>query len=217
MNPTHDHIRRLLDRYDAAETTLAEERELRRLLADPAAAAAFPAEAALFGAWVVLANATPAAPPEAPWLAPSDTGRREISAGRRSADAPGGRPTSSPGAPLAEAPTPAHRRAHRPSRRLRLRLTRFRLAAAAAVALFAAAALGLLLGDATPADAPVVAEVAAAPAVDWSRYEVTDSDEAARVTRIALAKVSTRLARGSRIASREVGRIEPIHHATTAF
>ena len=211
MNPTHDHIRRLLARYDAAETTLAEERELRRLLADPAAATAFPTEAALLGAWAVLANATPAAPPEAPWLAPSGISRRETSPGMRSADAPGGRPTSSPGAPLADPPHPTPRRLRR------LRLTPLRLAAAAAAALLVAVALGLLLGDATPADAPVVAEVAAAPAVDWSRYEVTDSDEAARVTRIALAKVSTRLAHGSRIASREVGRIEPIHHATTAF
>ena len=221
MNPIHEHIRALLARYDAVETTLAEERELRRLLAEPTHAAVFPEAAALFGAWSVLAQAAPPPAEEAPWLrdaeaAPDHTEARRhtttrgtplasVSPGKGPEHAPGGRPALSPGGPH-------HLRRPRTLRRAR-RL--YAAAVAAAVALLITAALALFLRAPTH-DTPVLAEATPTPtAIDWSRYEITDPDEAGRITQRALANVSTRLRRGSRIASREVGRIETIHHATT--
>lgn len=171
MNATHHRIRGLLARYDAAESTLAEERELRGLLADPAHGAAFPEAAATFGVWEVLA-------------------------------------TAAPGPALTHAPWNRRSRLRRLARPLAL--------AAALVGLLVAVYLAGALSEAPPE--AVIADNAPAPtAVDWARYEITDPAEAARITQAALGDVSTRLARGSRIASREVGRMHPIHHATSTY
>ena len=189
MNATHDRIRELLARYDAAESTLAEERELRRLLAEPTAAAAFPAAAKLLAVWPLLAatSAPPAA--EAPW-----------------------REESAPSAPARATSTPAAPRRLTPRRPVLRRP--FTYAVAAAVAFFLAAAIGIALELGRGGRAPALAE-ATPTTIDWSRYEVTDPAEAGRITGAALRNISTRLERGTRIASREVSRIEPIHHATS--
>ncbi len=69
----HSHLRSLLERYEAAETSLAEERELKQLLAAPDLPAEFAADAAYFGVQHTIAGMR-AAPPEAlpagPWQQP---------------------------------------------------------------------------------------------------------------------------------------------------
>lgn len=169
----HDHIRRLLDRYEAAETTLAEERELRAYFqADDGVAADLRRYAPLFAVQRVLAKAAPTTAPSGPWDAAPTTLRV------------------------------AHRR----------RTRWLGLAAAAAVALLIALALPNLISEDAPGPLAQNSTTTTppTPAVDWSKYEITDPEEAVRLTRGALATVATGLRSGGELTHRELGRLKPI-------
>lgn len=201
-------LRALLARYEAAETSLAEERELRELLARPGLPSEFAAAAAAQRAYGVLAQAALAPPapgtPPAPWELPEADATRVN--GREAA-----LPTRTPGTKLQARRAPARHR-------------RPRLLAAAAVALLLAALALVTYQHIGADDEPPLAQLplgtdepaAAAGTVDWSRFEVTDPEQAARITRDALATVSRHLGDGGRITSREVARMRPIHHALNA-
>ena len=282
MRLTETQIRGLLDRYEAAETSVAEERELRAALAAPDLPEGLRPYRRWFGGLEVLAKAAPTSRP-GPW------------------SVAGGEPLAQPEAP-AQAPPPvavetgAPREAvvrtlatdgasaaRRPSRRRALLL---RLAAAAAVIGLLALGAGLLLRDGSGSEAPVAESAPPAPSgtvpealpqlppppapegprqdtptdrrapatladappsrqpeaprqrrvtpteevpgappaegtrfavagpapIDCSKYEITDPDEAARLTRGALAEVSAHLQRGSALTAVELGRLQPLHH-----
>ena len=171
----------LLARYETADTSLAEERELRQLLADPELPERFAPERRIHAGFAALAAPSLNAP--MPW---------EIEAAHRE-------PSPAPHVERRRAPA-------RPRYRSRLRPL---LALAAGVVLLIAAGLVYYL---QPDEAPLVAEVEPT-AIDWSRYEVTDPVEAARITRGALLEVSDRLEHGGRLTHDKLEHFEPLHHA----
>ena len=247
MRPTEAQLRALLDRYEAAATTVAEERQLRAALAAPDLPEALHPYRAWFGGLDALATAAPTQRP-GPWSAPA------TDLAPAADDAPPRAPREATIRTLATTST-----AQRGRRRRALFL---RLAAAAAFIGFIGLGVHLLIGGDAPAPAeprsarrpgfasgspeatatrpglapappeatairpgpaPAPPEATAirpglasappeATAIDWSKYEVTDPDEAARLTRAALAEVSTRLRRGSALTAVELGRLEPLHH-----
>jgi len=179
-------LRALLERYEAAETSVAEERELKALLkADD-----LPSEFAHYRQWFGIQKAISTAKSnkpfaEAPWLAPTKNG---VDHGQK----------------------PALKVV---SKRSRTNL-RIGIAAAIMLAIVMAAGLFFLSEDAGTNSNRAIAknDVETPVTIDWSKYEITDPKEAARVTRAALANISQRIENGSKITSREVSRIEPIHN-----
>ena len=182
-----DRIDELLARYHEAETTIAEERELKQLLATPGLPVRYAQYASYFRVQRVLAKAEPL-----------NAASFEL--------------------PRVSARTPAERplRARRASRTSRIRRYVPALAAVLAVTIIASVALfrtARSSDETSPFGKTEVAEAPTTQPIDWSRFEVTDPDEATRITRAALAQVSNRIDRGSRITSKHVSRIEPIQHA----
>jgi len=183
-------LRALLNRYEAAETSVAEERELKTLLQ----ATDLPEEFAHYKQWFGIQTAMQSAKPtkpfaEAPWLAPTKNG-----------------------ADLGKQP-----QLRVVSKRSGLTARpKFRIAIAAAVMLAVVMTAGIffLSGDRGLAtNQPIANNTIETPVtIDWSKYEITDPKEATRITRAALTNVSRRIENGSRITSREVGRIEPINN-----
>lgn len=182
-------LRALLDRYEAAETSVAEERELKALLQASDLPEEFVHYRQWFGIQATLQTAKSTKPfAEAPWLAPTKNGADHCK---------------------------------QPQLRVVSKRTglfahsgfRYGIAAAAMLAVVMAAGM-LFLSKDVGTDGPAVAEttIETPVAIDWSKYEITDPEEATRITRAALANVSRRIENGSRITSREVGRIEPIHN-----
>ena len=203
MRLTAPQIRALLARYEAAETSLEEERALRAAMAAPELAEEFHAYRAWFGGLEVLAN-TPAPQRAGPWSEPVVESERTPEPGAR---------IRSISSALATPPPQGRRRS-----RTRLLWTRLAVAAAL-IGLLGLGASLLLQRDVTQSP---LAEADAAPpetlldnppsAIDWSKYEVTDPEEATRITRAALAQVSTRLRRGSSLTAENLGAMAPIHH-----
>lgn len=81
----------------------------------------------------------------------------------------------------------------------RFRLNPLRIAAVAAVA-----ALVLLTATLVCIKVKPVSETAPVAAIDWSKYEPKTPEEAYRVTRTALMKVSNGLNRGAKLAAEKV-------------
>jgi len=180
----HNRLRDLVARYEAAETSLAEERELAQLLRAPGIPDEFVAYRKLFAASTVLAKAAPQKPLDNPWELPVETARIVKFSSNGQAQ-----PTTRPG---------------------RIRYLRWASVAAAAV-LVLALTVGLFqFGDTfNQPDQPI----ASAQTIDWSKYEVTDPAEARRITAGALGTLTRNIDNSGRITSREVGRIHPIQHA----
>jgi len=176
-------LRALLDRYEAAETSVAEERELKTLLKADDLPSEFAHYRQWFGIQKAIGSAKTSKPfAEAPWLAPTKNGADH---GEK---------------PILKVV----------SNRSRIN---YRHGIAAAILLALVMAAGLLLLSRNNTQTPAFAETVETPAtIDWSRYEITDPKKAARITRAALANVSQRIENGSKITSREVSRIEPIHN-----
>ena len=181
MTMNHEHIRLLLERYERAETSLDEERELREYFTGPDVAEELKTLAPLFCVPQALGEASSPNYPAGPWDA-VDTDSQAFAK-------TGGSTASSP-----------LRVVHR-------RHQRFKLAIAAAVALLVAIAIPLLLPT-TPAEPIAAVEPSA---IDWSKYEVTDPEEATRITRQALASVAATLNTSGQVTQRELSRIKPIH------
>ncbi|MFK8056549.1 MAG: hypothetical protein AB8F78_10550 [Saprospiraceae bacterium] len=184
-------LRALLDRYEAAETSVAEERELKALLQ----AADLPAEFAPYQQWfgiqTVIQTAKSTKPfAEAPWLAPTKNGADH---GKQ---------------PQLRVVSKRSGLKARP---------KLRIAIAAAVMLAVVMTAGFFFlsnENSLTASQPIASNniVEAQVAIDWSKYEITDPEEATRITRAALSNVSRRIENGSRITSKEVGRMEPINN-----
>jgi len=182
-------IHRLLQRYEAAQTTLAEENELREFFAQGEVPAELQRYASLFTVPRVLAKAPTPSFPAGPW-------DQAVQAS-----------TSHQDSPLASAsaktkPSPLHV-VHR---------RRIAIAAVAAVALLLVL---MWLPEAQKPSAPQpIAELQpteSPAAIDWSKYEVTDPEEATRITREALATVASSMQTGGAFTQRELGRMKPIH------
>ena len=189
MRLTEPQIRALLDRYEAAETSIAEERQLKAALADPQLDAEFAPYRQWFGGLRVLAQA-PAPARSGPWDAA--VAKTEHAAADRE---------------------PALRVVHR---RTTDAMRYVRWAVAAALIGVMGFGASLLLQDerdlGTFALDTTAPDDAAPAAIDWSKYEVTDPAEATRITRAALAQVSQSLHRGSALTAGELGRMESIHY-----
>lgn len=182
MNQSTDRLRELLARYEAAETTVAEERELKELLRSPDLPKEFYADAAFFGVQQVLAKAkmplSQATTANSPWESTTGSAQPDIRT----------------------ATTLSVATRHN-----------FRVFFAIAAVLLIAVVVGLYqLSDLNSSNTQPIAQ--AAP-IDWSKYEVTDPEEATRITRAAFATVSHGIESGGRITSKGISRIEPIHHA----
>jgi len=180
-------LRALLDRYEAAETSVAEERELKALLQASDLPEEFVHYRQWFGVQTAIQTAKSTKPfAEAPWLAPTKNGADH---GKQ------------PQLKVVSKRNGLNSRAN-------LRLA---FAAAAMLLVVISAGLFFLSQDdsfntnqqvaqntiETPVETPV--------AIDWSKYEITDPEEATRITRAALANVSRRIENSSRITSRELG------------
>ncbi len=178
-------LRALLDRYEAAETSVAEERELKAMLQSTDLPKEFVHYRQWFGIQAAMQTAKSIKPfADAPWLAPTKNG----------AD---------------HGPTPALRVVSNRSRSN----FRYGIAAAAMLAVVMVAGLVFLSQNTGTSPGPLAKANTETPvAIDWSKYEITDPKEATRITRAALTNVSRRIENGSRIASKEVGRMEPIHN-----
>ena len=183
MNLSTNRLRALLARYEAAETTVEEERELKALLHSPDLPSEFRADAAFFGVQQVLAKAEMplrAETTSAPWnLDVAQTPKAISPAGVRL----------------------AHRR------------KLWRITAIAATLLVAIVASLFLFSTPDSSSQPIAQQ---STTVDWSKYEVTNPEEATRITRAAFATVSQGIESGGRITSKGIGRIEPIHYAIKA-
>ncbi len=185
-------LRVLLERYEAAETSVAEERELKALLQAADLPEEFGHYRQWFGIQAAVQTATSTKPfAEAPWLAPTKNGADH-----------GPKPALKVVSKRSDLST-------RPSRR-------FAVAAAAMLLVIMAAGLFFLSQEnslsTNQAIAQNEAETETPVAIDWSKYEITDPEEATRITRAALANVSRRIENGGRITSKEVSRMEPIHN-----
>ena len=180
MKLTDAEIRALLDRYEAAETSLEEEAQLRKALSDQELNVEFHPYRRWFAGLDVIAGQQVLAK-AGPWTDANEA-------------------TGSSTAPKLAV---VHRAARVP------RAAWWSIAALFLIALCA----GLyLVRDATPTEgAAVVATEEVAVPIDWSKYEITDPEEAARVTRAALVQVSQHLHRGSELTAEELSRMEPIH------
>ena len=196
MKLTPTQLRDLLDRYEAAETSLAEERALRDALASPDVPPGFRPYRQWFAGLDAIAR-TRAVPQDGPWSdAPQAATRGTV------VDAPAAATATA----SARGPAAGLRVAHRAPARAGWT----RLAAAAAVLLVLAGAL--LVWRKPLGHAPIAADAESAPVpIDWSKYEVTDPVEASRITRAALAQVSQHLHRGSELTAEELARMQPIH------
>ena len=169
-------IRQLLDRYEAAETSIEEERQLKAALLRDDLSPEFEPYRTWFAAQKVLAKAQASERP-GPWA--------KAEAGKEAAVRP-------------------------------MRSRRFYGLSIAASILLAALSLGIWSwwSSSLPSSQPVASFPIETPKpIDWSKYEVTDPQEAARITQAALAQVSTRLAHGSNLTQREIARLQPIQHA----
>ena len=144
---THEEATRLLDRYFAADSSLAEEERLRAYFRSGRAAPELQEFRALFGYWDELTAAGPLTPVRA-------TRRRPL---------------------------------------------RHYLAAAAGILLLIAAFFAY---PATPATEAAPLAEAEATEIDWSKYEITDPEEAVRVLHGALKTASNGLQKGPRITVR---------------
>ena len=189
----HERLQHLVARYDAAESTLAEEQELRALLRASDLPKAYLPYRALFGATQVLAKAQPTMYRAGPWDQPAKLN------GQPAKVVPLARKTSD----TLQRPAPRTRRT------ARMRTLRLVSLAAAAVVLVALAVSLLRHADTA---APEAQPIASAQTIDWSKYEVTDVDEAKRITAAALGTVTRNIDQSGRITSREVGRMHPIRH-----
>lgn len=235
MRLTTPQIRALLARYEAAETTLEEERDLRAALSSPGIPEEFHAYRSWFGGLEVLASA-PAPERAGPWSEdarsrgsapgrPSEAKVRDI---RRAPATPppqgntdGALGNSTPGQRGNAQGSPAAAKPVHGRRRVRPLWVRLAVAAALVGLLGFGASLLLQPGtpdapiavtpDDQPLDNPTTQQPPSTP-IDWSQYEVTDPAEATRITRAALAQVSNRLRRGSALTAEHLGTMEPIHH-----
>lgn len=151
---THEAAEALLQRYFAAETTLAEEEQLRAYFRSGHAAPELRAYDPLFDYWA----------------------RARVHAGERKS---------------------------RQKRAKRLPLRRM-MAAAAAILLLLTVYL-TYPNEPAGRSFPIAAATTPEPTpIDWSRYEVTDPEEAVRVLHGALKTASSELNRGTRITVREL-------------
>ena len=181
-------LRALLDRYEAAETSVAEERELKALLQAADLPEEFGHYRQWFGITATIQTAKSTKPfAEAPWLAPTKNGADH---GKQ---------------PQLKVVSKRSGLTKRPN---------FRLAIAAAVMLAVVMTAGIffLSQENSLTNNPAIANNETQVAIDWSKYEITDPEEATRITRAALTNVSRRIENSSRITSKEVGRMEPIHN-----
>jgi len=83
--------------------------------------------------------------------------------------------------------------------RRRFQLSPIRIAVAAAIAALALVAVSLVFREV--ASAPETAPVAA---IDWSKYEPKTPEEAYKITRAALMKVSGEMNRGAKLAAEKI-------------
>ena len=183
MTPlTTAQIQALLDRYEAAKTSLDEERQLRQALAQPQLDESLQPYRQWFAGLDLIASAKTLGRP-GPW---------------QSANA----------APLAPAQlTVVHRTGPRQL---------WRRLAIAALALVVLGAALLFWRKPQTALQPNLADDSTPKAIDWSKYEVTDPAEAARITRAALTQVSHHLHRGTELTAAELGHLESLHHVITS-
>ncbi len=190
---TPQDLRLLLDRYEAAETSVAEERLLKAALAEPGLPAEFAPYRQWFGGIQVLAKAE-AKTTTGPWDAAIVTPEQSN----------GAKVTS-----LREASTTNLRVVHRKP----ASTTHWvRWAVAAMLIGIMGFGASLLLKEQAPLGTLAVAIPEAPAPIDWSKYEVTDPVEATRITRAALAQVSTSIRRGSELTAEELGRMQSLQH-----
>ncbi len=189
---TPAELRRLLDRYEAAETSVAEERRLKAALAEPGLPAEFAPYRQWFAGLQVLAKAeakTTAGPWDAATVAPAQPNGAKVKT-------------------LRDAPTSGLRVVHR--RPASAHWVRWAVAAMLIGVMGFGASL--LLTERQPLGTLAV-EIPEAPTpIDWSKYEVTDPAEATRITRAALAQVSSSIHRGSELTAGELGRMASLQH-----
>ncbi len=188
LNPAE--IRALLDRYEAAETSLEEERQLKAALAESDLDASLLPYRQWFGGLEALRHAS----------VPTQAG-------------PWSQSPAASGAAFAKTPATAAVSGTSPLRVVHRASTRqvwSRIAVAAMLLVVCGAALLFWRKPQTP-EAPLAAIDGAAVPIDWSKYEVTNPEEASRITRAALVQVSQHLHRGGELTAEELGRMEPIH------
>ncbi len=222
---TPDALRALLNRYEAAETSIAEERLLKAALAEPGLPTEFAPYRQWFGGLQVLAKAeaiTKAGPWDTAATAPAAAAPSPPAGHRSAALLPGPKEQSAatrrgPAPPQPSTPQPAPQPGTPPTLRVVHRKpasTTHWLRYAVAAMLIGILGFGasLLIGDQAPLGTLSVALPEAPTQIDWSKYEVTDPAEATRITRAALAQVSTSLRRGSELTAEELGRMESLQH-----
>ena len=197
---TPAELRALLDRYEAAETSVAEERLLKAALAEPGLPTEFAPYRQWFAGLQVLAKAeakTTAGPWDVATVAPERSNGAKVTSLRDAS-------TSS----LRDAPIVNLRVVHRKPATTNW----VRWAVAAMLIGIMGFGASLLLTEQQPLGTLAVELPETPTPIDWSKYEVTDPAEATRITRAALAQVSTSIHRGSELTAEELGRMDALQH-----